>query len=187
MNIISRVNELSCIDFRQQHANYAIWYGNQVFMLQQRLENLTQSIIVLNDEKTGNVDCDRILRTAELYRIGALVYLHRLPYQPSTIPISDADQHLVDRALQLLDQLQVCTSPWPLFMVASGVTTEEQRADILAIFDIMQEKRRIGNVDAIRKIIEDLWIQTDLAADEPTRPRVEWRQLVDPKQLPSFI
>jgi hypothetical protein len=52
----------------------------------------------------------------------------------------------------------------------------------------MDQKRRIGNVHVARRIIEDLWIQTDLAADESSKLQIDWKDLVDPKQqLPSFI
>jgi Fungal specific transcription factor domain len=51
----------------------------------------------------------------------------------------------------------------------------------------MGQKRRIGNVHVARKIMEDLWIQTDLVADESSKLQIDWKDLVDPKQLPSFI
>lgn len=154
MEIISHINELSCLDAKQL-------------------------------DKTRHLDSDHIMWTAELYRIGALIYLYRLPCQVSTALFNI--RRLVDRVLQFLNQLEVCTRPWPPFMVASAVNNDEQRTEILKIFDVMEQKRRTGNVHVARRTIEDLWIQTDLTADKSSKLQIDWKDLVDPKRLPSFI
>lgn len=132
------------------------------------------------------MDPDRTGRTAEFYRIGALLYLYQVA--PSQIIPEDGVQSLVDDGFVILDQMEVCTSPWPLFLLACNVTTDLDRLRILHVLDTMDEKRRIGNYQIIRSVIQGVWKQEDLRADAKTPKRVDWRSLVDPGTcIPSFI
>lgn len=103
---------------------------------------------------------------------------------------SDTIQILVEKALGIIgnESYGVCTSPWPVFMVACEVISEEQRVKILNILDKMQSERRIGNVGIMRDIIEKVWKQQDLVGPEGNGKRIEWRKLIDiDSRLPSFI
>lgn len=94
------------------------------------------------------------------------------------------------QALNVMEELKVCTSPWPMFMIACEVSSDEQRVRVLRALDVMQEVRRIGNVDVMRHIIETLWKKRDLNADgvgEEGR-EIGWRDVFDTAQrMPSFI
>jgi len=92
-------------------------------------------------------------------------------------------QTLVTSSHRIFKDLGICTSPWPMFVVACEAVTDEQRIEVLDAINTMQKKRRIGNVEIIRGIIEALWKRRDLSDEN-----VDWRDLFDAEgRLPSFI
>lgn len=97
--------------------------------------------------------------TAELYRLAALLYL----YSVCTCLADDIERaHQFHSATQILRQMAICTSPWPLFLIACEVTTDAHRLLILDTLDRMDELRNIGNVFVVRRLIETYWKQLDL-------------------------
>jgi hypothetical protein len=188
LGLISCINQLRALSDRHE------WYphnpNHEVLsfadLIRERLSNLNQEIRINSREADGTMDPDRTGRTAEFYRIGALLYLYQVA--PSQIIPEDGVQSLVDDGFVILDQMEVCTSPWPLFLLACNVTTDLDRLRILHVLDTMDEKRRIGNYQIIRSVIQGVWKQEDLRADAKTPKRVDWRSLVDPGTcIPSFI
>lgn len=156
--------------------------------IEQQLQTLQQRTDILFDKDNVRMEPDlvRISRTAELYRIAALIYIHEAVIQKPTSSLEI--QALVEMALAVLGELEVCTSPWPLFVVACEVIGDEQRMIILDILEKMQKERRIGNVEIIRTIIEAVWKRTDLNTAANLSARIDWRDLVDTsRQIPSFI
>lgn len=142
-------------DFRQD-------LTRQRLHLDARLRTLVQRISP-SELNGGNCPPARqaaMLATAELYRIAAGLYLHRVAPQPADNPAS-----AVERAFAALDRLEVPTSPWPVFVVACECRGEAQRVRILRALDAMDAARRIGNVYSLRDLIEAFWTQRDLAAD----------------------
>lgn len=139
----------------------------------------------MEDDTTGKIDEIKIENTAELYRLGALIYLHSVLSIPSD---SDIIKDLVSKALAIFGKNGICTSPWPLFITACEVVSDEQRIQILDVLDDMQSERRIGNLEIVRGIIETVWKQMDLAEGNCSSKRIDWRKLVDMrKRVPSFI
>jgi len=146
-----------------------------------QLETLRQIPSVVEDNTSGRIDEVRIGNTAELYRLAALIYFHK------TIPSTLGDyQDTVRKSLGILCLLDVCTSPWPLFVTACEVVSDEDRLKILDILENMQLKRRIANVDIMRGIIESLWKQQDLLGSQ--KNKANWRQVAELEGImPSFI
>ncbi|CAH0054588.1 unnamed protein product [Clonostachys solani] len=100
-----------------------------------------------------------ILRTAELYRLAALLYLQRV------VPLEgdkDRRETYLEQALAILSDAKRVSSPWPCFIIACEVTMEDQRSQILGILDTMDTTRKIGNLHVTRVIIETIWKQKDL-------------------------
>jgi len=154
--------------------------------LEVQLESLEQIPRIEYEAVNGPLDKSRITNTAELYRVAALIYL----YQSIIRKPGDCARlkSLVDHALQILKTLGLCTSPWPLFIIACEVTGDEERVTILDALDKMQRERRIGNVEIMRNIIEAVWKRADLNVESKVNKRVNWKDLVDTKrQFPSFI
>jgi hypothetical protein len=154
--------------------------------LQFKLETLQQIPGIVEDSTSGRLDETKILNTAELYRLAALIYLHRSVIGTPSDSLVMKD--LVTRSLEILERLGVCTSPWPIFITACEVIGDEQRIKILDAVDKMQKERRIGNVEIMRSIFEAVWKQADLNPRQEGKTRVDWKSLVDTgKQIPSFI
>lgn len=154
--------------------------------LENWLANLVQTPAVFEDVNTGHLDTTRIKNTVELYRLGALVYLHRSALHTPTR--SPKMQNIVRASLHILKQTGICTSPWPLFIIACEVVCDSDRLQIMSTIEAMQQKRWIGNVDLIRGIIESVWKQIDLEEDSKARvggKQLEWKAIVDVR--PSFI
>ncbi|KAK6594839.1 C6 finger domain-containing protein [Botrytis cinerea] len=179
LECISCINELSGLTERQGE------FQDFARGLVKQLENAHQISAIMEDDTTGKIDQMKIENTAELYRLGALIYLHSILSVPSD---SDIIQDLVSKALAILTRNGVCTSPWPLFIAACEVVSDEQRIQILDVLEDMQSERRIGNLEIVRGIIETVWKQMDLAEGNGASKRVDWRKLVDMrKRIPSFI
>lgn len=155
-------------------------------LIRARLQRLKQEIHINIGETTGTIDHQRITLTAEFYRVATLLYLYQVA-PPQAIP-EKAVQGLVNDGFQLLDQMGLCTSPWPLFIIACNVTSDAERLKIFSILHAMNQKRRIGNYEIIKGLIQTLWKQQDLAADERAPKKIDWRSLIDPNScIPSFI
>jgi hypothetical protein len=157
-------------------------------LIQDRLENLIQTPLLTPDAFSGQLDTTRIIQTAELYRFGALIYLHTtiLPLPRSSAQL----QSLVAQSLGLLETFSVCTSPWPLFVTALEVNNDTDRVRVLSVLEIMQRVRRIGNVDVLERVVEAVWKRMDLKNDcgRDGDERIDWREFFDMSgRLPSFI
>lgn len=127
----------------------------------------------------------KIRLTAELYRIAAILYLR------SVCPNIDATNQTplwLAQAFEVLAGLEICTSPWPLFVVACESQTDDQRIEIMRALDRMDEDRKIGNVFVLRSLIENFWKQQDLHADgDRVRPLRWWELMNFDTAAPWFI
>ncbi|KIW66023.1 hypothetical protein PV04_08232 [Phialophora macrospora] len=158
--------------------------------LEKRLYGLSQNIEVRvekpNVSSNHGVDEPRIRRTAEFYHLAALIYFNRqIRRYPTDSPIV---QSLVLTALGLVSEMEVCTSPWPMFVVACEVLNDDQRLQVLEVLTKMESRRRMGNISVTKIIVESLWKQQDLGLGEDGRAKLEWRDIADMRDLsPSFI
>jgi hypothetical protein len=163
---------------------------NYVNLVKLRLENISQIIVIKEENHTlgcpSNVDQLRIRVTANFYHVAVLIYFrHHVQHLASKHPTMKA---LVRSGLDLISQMDICTSPWPLFVVSCEVTDDAERLQILETFAGMEQHRRIGNIGITRMIVETVWKQHDLANDDLIRTNIDWRSIVDLKTLsPSFI
>ncbi|KAL5387927.1 hypothetical protein DPSP01_003326 [Paraphaeosphaeria sporulosa] len=166
-----------------------------------RLLNLRQEIFVYPDETSGRISHTRIHRTAEFYRVAAMLYLYDTypAAAPSSSTSSSSDSplpfpsvpELVSQAFMLLDQMEVCSSPWPLFVVACNVTEDRDRIEIMRIFEEASQIRKVGNYDVIMGLVKTVWSRVDLRTDDGRDGNTkisDWRELIDEKTgMPSFI
>ncbi|PVH78699.1 hypothetical protein DL98DRAFT_590048 [Cadophora sp. DSE1049] len=186
LECISCINHLANIINKSPSQRLPHQFSSMPALLEAQLESLQQTPRFVHEAVSGRLDESRIMNTAELYRAAALIYLHQ---SVNGTPV-DCPQLslLIAHALHILRTLGICTSPWPLFIIACEVTGDEQRVMILETLDKMQKERRIGNVEIMRNIIEAVWKRADLKAETKSNKRVNWKDLVDTKrQIPSFI
>ncbi|KAI1750854.1 fungal-specific transcription factor domain-containing protein [Xylaria castorea] len=180
MEVISHVNKWRAMELcgdhmafpDQERSNRAIEYK----ALESKLALLTQRLDPRHEARLSRYDRTRTLATAELYRIATFLYLHRVG---STDPSQEIKSAYLQQALQVLGSLEVCTSPWPLFVIACETENDEHRISILRTLDRMDEERHIGNVFVLRHIIESFWKQQDLQADSGRTGGLKWWDTID--------
>ncbi|KAF2814254.1 uncharacterized protein BDZ99DRAFT_234292 [Mytilinidion resinicola] len=186
MRLIGCINHLRALIIRSRTHGPDSGIVQLASIIRYRLQGLNQEVSFRLGQNAGTVDAGRVRRTAEFYRIGALLYLHQVA--PESSLTAEYVPGLVREAFELMDWMEICTSPWPLFMLACHVTSDIDRIRVLDILDSMDEKRRIGNVQIVRGIIKTLWKQNDLRSDQRNEHIDDWRDLIDTSAgIPSFI
>ena len=150
------------------------------------LLNLQQELHVQPGSTSGNIDTARITLTAELYRIAAVLYFYQTV--PTTYTPVINIQDFVHRGLNILWKIKVCSSPWPLFILACSVIADEDRIRILDLIELSGSSRRIGNYSIITGLVKAVWKRQDLATSERAKRNVDWRDLIEEGgYMPSFI
>lgn len=190
MEMIQAINNLRRVPLDVRIADdYVLLASEQLARIKTKLETLQQTIDATDAKGRTELDRPRVVLTAELYRLSALLYLEQTRRELSGEPLS-CSNHVIEglklRAFEILAQLEVCSSPWPLFIVACEAQTDADRIRILDIIDRMNDRRRIGNVSVLRRIIEISWNQQDLKSLKQTSAATDWRQFVNTK-VPCFI
>jgi len=102
-------------------------------------------------------------RAAALYRLAVYIYLERVARakrgdDPTVVT-------LVDDAMQILRLLPWCERPWPLFVIALEARTEEERRLVIDKLDSGMDKKPLGNLAAIKRLILSAWVRQDLDTD----------------------
>jgi hypothetical protein len=117
--------------------------------------------------------------------LAAVIYLQRVCPQHDD---EASRAGILDLGLWTLGQLEVATSPWPLFVLAVECRSDEQRMQIMRTLDKMESQRNIGNVLVMRGMIESFWTQVDLQAAQPTAIQLKWWDMLNGnKPVPWFI
>ncbi|PVH97578.1 hypothetical protein DM02DRAFT_730495 [Periconia macrospinosa] len=84
----------------------------------------------------------------------------------ATLPsssLSDESRALTSRGLALLSRIPICTSPWPLFIIACNVTNDDAgRIAVMRIIERGGRERRVGNYGVVRGLVEGVWRRGDL-------------------------
>lgn len=144
--------------------------------IEAKLATMEQTLDPDSTDKLSQPERTRILTTAELYRVAASLYLQRTTNSPQA---SETRSVYLSQAYRLLGTLSICTSPWPLFVIACESEADEQRIEIMQNLDKMDKERHIGNYYVLREVIEVYWKQHDLQADSARQPRTKWWDIVD--------
>ncbi|KAK7952270.1 N-terminal fungal transcription regulatory domain-containing protein [Apiospora aurea] len=180
MEIISYVNGLRAADLRGDAAYYSAEEktrkNEEWHRIEAKLATLEQTLAPDSTDKLSQSERTRILTTAELYRVAASLYLQRTTNSPQAL---EARSIYLTQAFQLLGNLSICTSPWPLFVIACESEADEQRIEILLNLDKMDRERHIGNYYVLREVIEVYWKQHDLQADSARQSQTKWWDIVD--------
>lgn len=189
MEMIHNINQLRSIATRpstegdsQSELPSVMWTCQG---LQDRLCRLKQRLPSDYTQQHTVKDQSKIRLTAELYRIAAVLYLRAIC---PNIDATNQTPMWLEQAFKVLNGLAVCTSPWPLFVVACESQTDQQRIQVLRALDRMDEDRNIGNIFVLRSLIENYWKQQDLQADvDKLRPLRWWEMMNFDTAAPWFI
>ncbi|KAI5858217.1 fungal-specific transcription factor domain-containing protein [Durotheca rogersii] len=180
MEIISYANGLRAAELRGVPAGLSpeerAQKADEWHMIQNRITKLEQHLHPADASILAPRERTRIYTTAELYRIAALLYLLRTGESAQN---QDLRSMYLDEAFKALGRLEVCTSPWPLFVIACETESDHQRIMILQTLDRMDDTRHIGNVFVLRGIIESFWKQQDLQADSGRNTNIKWWNVVN--------
>jgi hypothetical protein len=163
-------NDVKCSE-EEKASRMEDWHS-----VEDRLSNSLQHLDPVYATKLPQAQRTRILTTAELYRIATCLYLQRTSDHAQ---VEDIRKVLLEQAFTVLESLPVCTSPWPLFVIACEACTDEQRIEILKVLDRMEDKRRIGNLVVLRDLIESYWKRLDLQADTGKATNMKWWNVID--------
>ena len=180
MEIISYVNRLRAAQLSGDVAKFStdekLRRNDEWHTIETRLANLDQRLDPIYADQLGQQERTLILATAELYRIAAFLYLQRTC---NNSQVHELRTMYLEQAFQVLRSLVICTSPWPLFVIACETETDEQRIEILQTLDRMVHERHIGNIFVLRDIVETYWKQQDLQADSGRSLNAKWWDVVD--------
>lgn len=153
-----------------------------------QLRCLNQEVQLHSEAESAVSETSRITTTAAFYRVAALLYLEDV-----AVDLSDGGKHvqdLIQYGFGLLGNMDICTSPWPLFILACYSNSDERRIRVLRMLEAMQSKRRIGNVQVLEGIIKAVWKQQDILdlSSGVARKPVDWRDLIAmTSPMPSFV
>ncbi|UPX12777.1 uncharacterized protein EKO05_0003315 [Ascochyta rabiei] len=179
-----RTSALSCTE--KSSPNFCKGFLEIFPEIEQRLLHLQQDLLIHPGSTSGTINNTRIAFTAELYRIAAVLYFYQT-VPAAFIPACNA-QELVRNGLNILWEMKVCSSPWPLFILACTVTGDEDRIRILDLIETSGSSRRIGNYSIIIGLVRAVWKRQDLCTDDKEKRRVDWRDLIEKGgYMPSFI
>lgn len=129
--------------------------------LERRLKYAQQELrIDAIDDPDAGAKAENLRNVAELYRLAALVYLHRAARKsPTWTPVL---MEMVDKAFTIIADLQTCDRTFPLFIIACEARTDLRRDHILRILDSTRDQLGSGNSMRMREFIERFWAQEDL-------------------------
>ena len=186
MDIISLLNE----NVLPSDSSMASSDRTQVLdQLEQRLHSLPQFLVPHGVMSHVSRE-DAIVKTAELYRLASLVYLHKAARRrPKSCP---EVRTLVKSAMEILLDLTVCAAPWPMFIVACEIEDDLQRTLILEVLDTSEKVRKAGNLTWMKNIVQAVWKQDDLGtymsvAGKPVEPYLRYGAALSAySELPTF-
>ncbi|KOS19515.1 Transcriptional regulatory protein moc3 [Escovopsis weberi] len=185
MAIIQRLNTLRDKLILKQADATSPSMLDQRAELEHRLVHLVQCIDPDGEAFETPARRSRILITAELYRLGALLYLLHVCPIPGD---NDLQTAYLEQAFAVFDSLKVVTSPWPVFIIACSCEEDEQRIKIMQTLDLMNTVRNIGNIRVMRHIIEICWKLHDLhSGSNSAREMRFWDFINYETAVPWFI
>jgi hypothetical protein len=180
MEIMSYINRLRAHRLSRAAADLTaeekLRLDEELHSVETRLANLEQKMDPIYTSQLQHEDRIMILSTAELYRLATLLYLLRAH---TTTQLHEHKTLYLEQAFEVLKTLRVCTSPWPLFVLACEADRDDQRIEVLQALERMDTERHIGNIRVLRDIIETFWKQQDLQADTGRSPNTKWWEVID--------
>lgn len=136
-----------------------------------------QAMVSPTDDKEATQEA----KVAELFRLATIIYLLRMA--KGEADSSKCVLHAVDQAYTLLDTIEYCERPWPLFVVALEARTEEHRMRMLTVLRNSLERRPLGPMTLVNRMIPDAWTQQDLR-ESAMEPFVLYEMIISRHRVP---
>lgn len=188
MELMSIIARLSDITVSAEGSDTHAQDTQAVDQLESQLLALRQNL-VLRGSLGSMLDESAVLRIAELYRLAALIYSERACRRNTRSSVKVAN--LVQNAMSILEELQMCTAAWPLFIVGCEAETDSQRHLTLQLLKRSAEYRKSDNILWTEKLIKGIWKQDDLFTyshlTKAAQPLLRYGSVVSASfQLPNF-
>ncbi|KAL3451729.1 fungal-specific transcription factor domain-containing protein [Aspergillus insuetus] len=169
--------------------------NEDILRLERQLENLHQIPPIGNDL----IDESECVAIAEANRLGALLLLHEVASSMATSGNGSGSPTLglegknrcVERILALIlekraNMMRTAVLPlWPLFLAGCCAPSDAERIVVMQLFQELEGIRRFGNIAPAMEVVQMVWRQRDLAAQddrkrrknrEPKQERFEWER-----------
>ena len=126
------------------------------------LEWQPPEIYTLQPSSDQHCSLDDVVRTAEVYRLTALLHLYRAfpPLGAITIPAL-ADQILNCLLLIPRDSGSLCIHIWPLMAAGCEHTDPIKRLHVRQRFEDIRERLKVANVDKAIELLVEVWARKD--------------------------
>ena len=109
-------------------------------------------------------DQTRKSRALELFQLATMVYLNRISGNLLELPIKT--QQMIGEGFALFAQLSACERQFPLFVLGCEARTDAERCIVLDLLDRTEEKASSRSLCLLRRLIQAVWVQDDLAQGE---------------------
>jgi len=110
------------------------------------------------DEKCSLED---VIRTAEVYRLTALLHLYRSFPPLGKDPVRLADQILNHLLMIPKESGSLCIHIWPLMAAGCEFLDRERRQKVLDRFENVSDYLRVANVDSAIHLLGEVWSRRD--------------------------
>lgn len=118
----------------------------------------TTSLIETNPAE----DVDYGSKMSQLYRLAGLIYFERvLKASPTSLRVA----RWSDEAFGIIERLEICDRPFPLFFVACEAHDDTKRDIILSLLERTQKVSGHQRIHVVQRMIESMWVQLDLSSD----------------------
>lgn len=109
----------------------------------------------------------RYTMVSDIHRLACLIYVNRAVHHVSGAEFRH--KRLVREGILLLTKMKTCQNAWPLFIIACEAVDDDQRLAILEVFEqsLQDRRRRSSHVHVIQHMVEAMWNQHDLNAENP--------------------
>jgi hypothetical protein len=136
-----------------------------------------QAMVSLDDSYESTLE----IKIAELFRLATIIYLLRMAKgEPEN---SKNVVEAIDQAFKLLDKIDYCERPWPLFIIALEARTEEHRMRMLRVLEKSLKRRPLGPMNLVNKMIPDAWTHQDLR-ESPMEPFTLYEMIISRHRVP---
>ncbi|OQD98953.1 hypothetical protein PENVUL_c068G00604 [Penicillium vulpinum] len=159
MNLIARMSEI----------NPDSKIPDNQYTEQAILDSIEHELMAINQDIThliGTNSAEEVehgRKISKLYQLAALIYFERVLKHYST---GGRLARWSAEAFDIIQQLDICERPFPLFFVACEAHTDTQREVILSILRRTQKVSSQRRLYAVHGMIESMWVQYDLASDQ---------------------
>ncbi|KAL3483507.1 fungal-specific transcription factor domain-containing protein [Aspergillus germanicus] len=172
--LINQVAEIAWSDHSRTSTEHIVH-------LERQLETLHQ-IPPLGNDIIDETECVAI---AEANRLGALLLLHEVAASVATSGNGkgssalglEAKNRCVERILALIlekraNMMRTAVLPlWPLFLAGCCAPSDAERVIVMQLFQELEGIRRFGNIAPAMEVVQMVWRQRDLAAQDDRKKR----------------